>query len=178
MQITRSATGGTTATNKGPAEWFTGDVYIDPVAATTAPSRVQANLVHFMPGARTAWHRHPLGQSLFVTEGIGLGQRRGGPIEVIRPGDRVYIEPDEEHWHGATPDRLMVHLATQRGRRPARRRSLGRPRQRRRIQRDRHRHDTGVGDHPAFLDRGGAIRRPSGHRSCAQRLVCASRASG
>jgi quercetin dioxygenase-like cupin family protein len=111
VQITRSATGGTTATNKGPAEWFTGDVYIDPVAATTAPSRVQANLVHFMPGARTAWHRHPLGQSLFVTEGIGLCQRRGGPIEVIRAGDRVYIEPDEEHWHGATPDRLMVHLA-------------------------------------------------------------------
>ena len=91
MQITRSATGGTTATNKGPAEWFTGDVYIDPVAATTAPSRVQANLVHFMPGARTAWHRHPLGQNLFVTEGIGLCQRRGGPIEVIRAGDRVYI---------------------------------------------------------------------------------------
>ena len=70
-----------------------------------------ANLVHFMPGARTAWHSHPLGQSLFVTEGIGLCQRRGGPIEVIRPGDRVYIEPDEEHWHGATPGRLMVHLA-------------------------------------------------------------------
>ena len=72
---------------------------------------MQANLVHFMPGARTAWHRHPLGQSLFVTEGIGLVQRRGGPVEVIRPGDRVYIEPDEEHWHGATPTRLMVHLA-------------------------------------------------------------------
>ena len=109
MQITRSSTEG--ATSKGPADWFTGDVYIDPVAVSTAPSRAQANLVHFMPGARTAWHRHPLGQSLFVTEGIGLCQRRGGPTEVIRPGDRIYIEPDEEHWHGATPDRLMVHIA-------------------------------------------------------------------
>jgi quercetin dioxygenase-like cupin family protein len=111
MQITRSSAEGTNATTKGPAEWFTGDVYIDPVAASPAPSRVLANLVHFTPGARTAWHSHPLGQSLFVTEGIGLCQRRGGPIEVIRPGDRVYIEPHEEHWHGATPGRLMVHLA-------------------------------------------------------------------
>jgi quercetin dioxygenase-like cupin family protein len=109
MQITRSST--ESPTGKGPAEWFTGDVYIDPVAAPAAPSRVLASLVHFMPGARTAWHRHPLGQSLFVTEGIGLCQRRGGLVEVIRPGDRVYIEPDEEHWHGATPGRLMVHLA-------------------------------------------------------------------
>lgn len=70
-----------------------------------------ASLVHFTPGARTAWHRHPLGQSLFVTEGMGLVQRRGGPLEVIRPGDRVYIEPNEEHWHGATATRLMVHVA-------------------------------------------------------------------
>jgi quercetin dioxygenase-like cupin family protein len=107
VQITPSSI----STAKGPAEWFTGDVYIDAVAAAPAPSRVQANLVHFMPEARTAWHRHPLGQTLFVTEGIGLVQRRGGRVEVIRPGDRVYIEPDEEHWHGATPDRLMVHLA-------------------------------------------------------------------
>jgi quercetin dioxygenase-like cupin family protein len=107
VQITPSSV----ATAKGPADWFTGDVYIDAVAASPAPSRVQANLVHFMPGARTAWHRHPLGQTLFVTEGVGLVQRRGGPVEVIRPGDRVYIEPDEEHWHGATADRLMVHLA-------------------------------------------------------------------
>jgi quercetin dioxygenase-like cupin family protein len=101
MQITRSSIEG--ATTKGAAEWFTGDVYIDSVAAPAAPSRVLANLVHFMPGARTAWHSHPLGQSLFVTEGIGLVQRRGDPVEVIRPGDRVYIQPDEEHWHGATP---------------------------------------------------------------------------
>lgn len=109
MQITSSSTD--VATSKGPAEWFTGDVYIDPVASSPAPSRVQANLVHFMPGARTAWHSHPLGQTLFVTEGIGLVQRRGGPVEIIRPGDRVCIQPDEEHWHGATPARLMVHLA-------------------------------------------------------------------
>ena len=79
MQITPSSTEG--ATSKGSADWFTGDVYIDPVAVSTAPSRAQANLVHFMPGARTAWHSHPLGQSLFVTEGIGLCQRRGGPID-------------------------------------------------------------------------------------------------
>jgi quercetin dioxygenase-like cupin family protein len=107
MEITRSSR----ATRKGSAENFTGDVYIDAVASPAAPSRVQASLVHFMPGARTAWHRHPLGQTLFVTEGVGLVQRRGGPVEIIRPGDRVYIEPDEQHWHGATPTRLMVHLA-------------------------------------------------------------------
>ena len=109
MEITPSSS--TTPTGKGPADWFTGDVYIDPVASAAAPGRVTASLVHFTPGARTAWHRHPLGQSLFVTEGVGLVQRRGGPVQVIRPGDRVRIEPDEEHWHGATPSRLMVHLA-------------------------------------------------------------------
>ena len=109
MLISRSST--ESQTGKGPAEWFTGDVYIDPVAVPVPPSRVLANLVHFMPGARTAWHRHPLGQTLFVVEGLGLCQRRGGPVEVIRPGDRVYVEPDEEHWHGASPGRLMVHLA-------------------------------------------------------------------
>ena len=109
MRITHSSA--EPGTRKGSAEWFTGDVYIDIVTSPSPPSRVVANLVHFMPGARTAWHRHPLGQSLFVTEGIGLVQRRGGPVEVIGPGDGVYIEPDEEHWHGATPTRLMVHLA-------------------------------------------------------------------
>ena len=96
---------------KGPAEWFTGDVYIDAVAAPTEASRVAANWVHFTPGARTAWHTHPKGQTIFVTEGIGRCQRRGGPVEVIRPGDRVLFEADEEHWHGAAPNRLMVHLA-------------------------------------------------------------------
>ena len=109
MKITASSTEG--GTSKGPADWFTGDVYIDAVAAASTPARAMASLVHFMPGARTAWHSHPLGQSLFVTEGIGLVQRRGGPVQTIRPGDQVRIEPDEEHWHGATPTRLMVHLA-------------------------------------------------------------------
>ena len=107
MEITRSSVD----TAKGPADWFTGDVYIDAVAAAPAPARVLANLVHFTPGARTAWHTHPLGQTIYVTEGIGLCQRRGGPIEVIRPGDRVFFEPDEDHWHGAAPNRFMVHLA-------------------------------------------------------------------
>jgi quercetin dioxygenase-like cupin family protein len=107
MQITPSATD----TAKGPADWFSGDVYIDAVAAAPAPGRATANLVHFAPGARTAWHTHPLGQTIYVTEGVGLCQSRGGPIEVIRPGDRVFFEPDEDHWHGAAPTRFMVHLA-------------------------------------------------------------------
>jgi quercetin dioxygenase-like cupin family protein len=107
MEITRSSI----ETLKGPCDWFTGDVYIDAVAAAPAPARVQANLVHFTPGARTAWHTHPLGQSIFVTEGVGLCQRRGGTVEVIRPGDRVFFAPGEDHWHGATPNRFMAHLA-------------------------------------------------------------------
>ena len=107
MDITRN----TVETNAGPSDWFTGDVYIDAVAAAPAPARVQANLVHFAPGARTAWHTHPLGQTIFITEGVGLCQRRGGPIELIRPGDRVFFEPDEDHWHGAAPNRFMAHLA-------------------------------------------------------------------
>ncbi len=107
MQITRSGPD----TVKGPEAWFTGDVYLDPVAASPAPARVQANLVHFTPGARTAWHRHPLGQTIYVTEGVGRCQRRGGPVEELRPGDRVLFEPGEEHWHGAAPARFMVHLA-------------------------------------------------------------------
>ena len=109
MQITRNSI----ATAAGPSEWFTGTVYLDAVAAPTEPSRAAAAMVHFTPGARTAWHTHPLGQTLFVTEGIGRCQRRGEPIEVIRPGDRVYFEPGEEHWHGAAPDRFMTHLAIQ-----------------------------------------------------------------
>jgi quercetin dioxygenase-like cupin family protein len=111
VQITRSSID----TAHGPSDWFTGDVYIDAVAAPPPPSRVTANLVNFMPGARTHWHRHPLSQTAFVTEGVGLCQRRGGPVEVIRPGDRVLFEADEEHWHGATANRLMAHFAINEG---------------------------------------------------------------
>jgi quercetin dioxygenase-like cupin family protein len=107
MEITRSGI----ATAKGPADWFTGDVYLDALASAPAPARVQGTLVHFTPGARTKWHSHPLGQTIYVTEGVGFAQRRGGPLEVIRPGDRVFFEPDEEHWHGATPERFMAHIA-------------------------------------------------------------------
>jgi quercetin dioxygenase-like cupin family protein len=107
MRITRSGV----ETNPGPSDWFTGSVYIDPVAAPVDGSRLNASSVHFAPGARTAWHTHPNGQTIFVMEGIGLCQRRGGPIEVIRPGDRVFFEPGEDHWHGAAPNRFMTHLA-------------------------------------------------------------------
>ena len=107
MQITRSSID----TMAGPSDWFTGPVFIDTVAGPTEPSRFQAASLPFAPGARTAWHTHPLGQTIFVLEGVGLVQRRGGPIEVIRPGDRVFFEPGEDHWHGAAPDRFMAHLA-------------------------------------------------------------------
>ena len=107
MQITRSSL----PTSKGPADWFTGDVYVDTLAAPSETSPVGAAFVHFTPGARTAWHTHPLGQTIYVTEGIGRCQRQGGPIEEIRPGDRVFFEPGESHWHGAAPGRFMVHVA-------------------------------------------------------------------
>ena len=107
MEITRNALD----TAAGPSEWFTGTVYIDAVAAPSGASRVSASSVHFTPGARTAWHTHPNGQTIYVTEGIGLAQRRGGPVEVIRPGDRVFFEPGEQHWHGATATRFMTHIA-------------------------------------------------------------------
>jgi quercetin dioxygenase-like cupin family protein len=100
-------------TGKGPAEWFTGDVYLDVVAVPAPPARAAAANVHFTPGSRTAWHTHPFGQTIFVTEGLGLCQRRGSLVEEIRPGDRVWFEPGEEHWHGAAPDRFMVHVAIQ-----------------------------------------------------------------
>jgi quercetin dioxygenase-like cupin family protein len=100
-------------TNPGPSDWFTGSVFIDPIAAPTAPSRLGAASVHFTPGARTAWHTHPYGQTIYVTEGIGRCQREGAPIEVIKPGDRVYFEPGENHWHGAAPARFMTHIAMQ-----------------------------------------------------------------
>jgi len=107
MQITRNST----ETMAGPSDWFTGAVFIDTVAAPSGASRLSASSVHFTPGARTAWHTHPNGQTIHVTEGVGLCQRRGGPVEVIRPGDRVFFEPGEDHWHGATPNRFMTHLA-------------------------------------------------------------------
>jgi quercetin dioxygenase-like cupin family protein len=107
MQIIRSSIEATS----GPSEWFTGSVYIDAVAAPSGASRVSASSVHFTPGARTAWHTHPNGQTIYVLEGMGLAQCRGGPIEVIRPGDRVFFEPGEDHWHGATANRFMTHLA-------------------------------------------------------------------
>jgi quercetin dioxygenase-like cupin family protein len=107
MQITRNGPD----TVPGPSDWFTGSVYIDAVAAPSDASRLGASSVHFTPGARTAWHTHPHGQTIWVLEGVGLCQRRGGPIEVIHPGDRVFFEPGEEHWHGASPTRFMIHLA-------------------------------------------------------------------
>ena len=106
MKITRDAD-----TAKGPAEWFTGDVYIDQVATPEATARSASALVHFTPGARTAWHTHPHGQTIYVTEGEGRCQREGGPIETITPGTRVYFEPGENHWHGAAPNRFMVDIA-------------------------------------------------------------------
>ena len=107
MQITRN----TIETAAGPSEWFTGTVYFDTLATPSTASRLSAANVHFSPSARTAWHAHPNGQPIYVTEGVGLAQRRGGPVEVIRPGDRVFFEPGEDHWHGAAPDRFMAHLA-------------------------------------------------------------------
>ncbi|WP_030776425.1 cupin domain-containing protein [Streptomyces sp. NRRL S-920] len=96
---------------RGPAEHFTGTVWLDELAAPPPPSRLRMFSVHFAPGARTAWHRHPHGQVLHVTEGEGLVQRESGPVEVIRAGDTVWIEPDEAHWHGAGPRTFMTHLA-------------------------------------------------------------------
>lgn len=107
MQITRNSL----ETAPGPGDWFTGKVYIDTVATPSEPSRLAAASVHFTPGARTAWHTHPNGQAIYVTEGVGVAQRRGGAIEVLRPGDRVFFEPGEHHWHGAAADRFMTHLA-------------------------------------------------------------------
>jgi quercetin dioxygenase-like cupin family protein len=98
-------------TMAGPVDWFTGAVFVDSVAAPSAASRLSASSVHFTPGARTAWHTHPNGQTIYVTEGVGLAQRRGGPIEVIRPGDRVFFDPGEHHWHGSAPTRFMTHLS-------------------------------------------------------------------
>jgi len=109
LKITRNPA----STGKGPADRFTGDVYIETVAAPAGPSSLGAALVRFTPGARSAWHSHPLGQTLYVIAGTGLVQARGGPIEVIKPGDRIWTEPGEKHWHGATDTSFMAHIAMQ-----------------------------------------------------------------
>ncbi|WP_424889544.1 (R)-mandelonitrile lyase [Streptomyces sp. XH2] len=107
MQITRTPATTTTASS----EWVTGTVYVTPVAAAGDTSRLRIDDVRFEPGGRTHWHRHPGGQVLHITEGTGLVQRRGGPAEVVRAGDRVVIAPGEWHWHGAGPTTSMTHLA-------------------------------------------------------------------
>jgi quercetin dioxygenase-like cupin family protein len=110
MQISRS---GTQPSGKGPSEYFTGNVRIDPLFSAPDPARVAGASVTFEPGARTAWHTHPLGQTLIVTSGLGWVQRAGGPVEEIRPGDVVWFPPGEKHWHGATATTAMTHIAIQ-----------------------------------------------------------------
>ncbi len=110
MEIKRS---GSQPSGKGPNEWFTGTVRIDPLFPATAPARAAGNAVTFEPSARTAWHTHPFGQVLIVTAGYGLVQRDGGKIEEIRPGDVVWFEPGEKHWHGASRTTAMTHIAVQ-----------------------------------------------------------------
>jgi quercetin dioxygenase-like cupin family protein len=102
---------GSQPSGKGPAEYFTGTVRVDPLFQASAPARVSGASVTFEPGARTAWHTHPLGQTLIVTYGRGWAQREGGPVEEIRPGDVVWFSPGEKHWHGATPTTAMTHIA-------------------------------------------------------------------
>jgi quercetin dioxygenase-like cupin family protein len=110
MEITKL---GTQPSGKGSSDWFTGQVRIDPLFQPNEHRGAAAAMVTFEPGARTAWHTHPLGQTLIVTAGIGLVQREGGPIEEIHPGDIVWFQPNEKHWHGASPAMAMTHLAIQ-----------------------------------------------------------------
>ncbi len=110
MEIKRN---GSRPSGKGPEEWFTGIVRVDPLFQADAPARVSGASVTFEPGARTAWHTHPLGQTLIVTAGRGRAQRESGPIEEIQPGDVVWFPPGEKHWHGATPTTSMTHVAIQ-----------------------------------------------------------------
>jgi quercetin dioxygenase-like cupin family protein len=110
MDIKKS---GSQPSGKGPTEYFTGTVRIDPLISASAPARVVSASVTFEPGARTAWHTHPLGQTLIVISGCGRAQRWGSPIEEIRPGDVVWIPPGEKHWHGAAPTTAMTHIAIQ-----------------------------------------------------------------
>jgi quercetin dioxygenase-like cupin family protein len=104
---------GSRPTNRAPADYFTGTVWQDPIVATEAPARLAATRVSFEPGARTAWHTHPLGQTLYVLSGVGRIQTEGGPIREIKPGDSVWIPPGEKHWHGASPTNAMTHIAMQ-----------------------------------------------------------------
>jgi quercetin dioxygenase-like cupin family protein len=110
MEIKRS---GSLPSGRGPADYFTGVVRIDPLNSPPEPARVAMALVTFEPGARTAWHTHPLGQTLIVTSGCGWVQREGGPIEEIRSGDVIWFAPEEKHWHGAAPTTAMSHIAIQ-----------------------------------------------------------------
>jgi quercetin dioxygenase-like cupin family protein len=110
MEIKRA---GSQNSTKGSADWFTGAVRIDPLFEAPGPARARGASVTFEPGARTAWHTHPLGQTLIVTAGVGWAQCEGGPIEEIRPGDIIWLAPDEKHWHGATPATAMTHIAIQ-----------------------------------------------------------------
>jgi quercetin dioxygenase-like cupin family protein len=110
MEIQRA---GTQPSNRGPEEYFTGTVRVDPLFTAPEPARVAGAHVTFEPGARTAWHTHPLGQTLIVTSGRGRVQRWGGPIEEIHPGDVVWFAPGEKHWHGASPETAMTHIAIQ-----------------------------------------------------------------
>ena len=110
MKVTRN---GSQLSASGPSDWFTGTVRIDQPFQASEPARVSGAVVTFEPRARTAWHTHPLGQTLIVTAGYGWAQREGGPVEEIRPGDVVWFEPGEKHWHGATPTTAMTHIAIQ-----------------------------------------------------------------
>jgi quercetin dioxygenase-like cupin family protein len=110
MEIAR---GGSQPSTKGSAEWFTGQVRVDPLFKAQAPARTTGGSVTFEPGARTAWHTHPLGQTLIITAGCGWVQREGGPVEEVRPGDVVWFPPGEKHWHGATRSTSMTHIAIQ-----------------------------------------------------------------
>ena len=104
---------GTQPSNKGPADWFTGTVRIDPLFQTPEPARAVGASVTFEPGARTAWHTHPLGQTLIITAGVGRVQREGGPVQEIRPGDVVWFPPGLKHWHGASLTTALTHIAIQ-----------------------------------------------------------------
>lgn len=104
---------GTIPSMKGPQDWFTGSVRIDPLFAKKEATRAAGASVTFEPGARTAWHTHPAGQTLIITAGLGWVQREGGPIEEVRPGDIVWFAPNEKHWHGASPKKAMSHIAIQ-----------------------------------------------------------------